>query len=79
MIIKVAMPVPMGARRWFRRNSEKALEAVMEDVVEAALDAVNSVDPGVAIVLMLVLWARVRVAKADGHWDSDGVDYSTVV
>ena len=67
------------ARQWLRRNSERALEAVMDDVVEVALDAVNSVDPGVAIVLMLVLWVRVRAAKAEEGCEDGGTDDSIVV
>jgi hypothetical protein len=52
---------------------------MMDDVVEVALDAVNSVDPGVAIVLMLVLWVRVRAAKAEEGCEDDGTDDSIVV
>jgi hypothetical protein len=49
------------ARLWLRRNSERALDAIMEDVTETALDAVNSVEPTMAIVLILILWLRVVV------------------
>jgi hypothetical protein len=52
---------------------------MMDDVVEVALDAVNSVDPGVAIVLMLVLWVRVRAAKAEEGCEDGGTDDSIVV
>ena len=54
------------ARRWLRLNSERALEAVMEDITESALDAVNTIDPRLAVGLILILWLRVvTVAQED--------------
>jgi hypothetical protein len=47
------------ARQWLHRNSEKAFEVVLDDVAESALDMVNSVDPVVAVVLILVFWLRI--------------------
>ena len=59
------------ARQWLRRNSEKAFEVVMDDMTESALDAVNSIEPVMAIVLILVFWLRVYlVAKEETDVDA---------
>jgi hypothetical protein len=57
------------ARRWLRRNSERAFEVVMEDVAESALDVVNSVEPGIALALILLLWLRVMVVAKESKTD----------
>ena len=58
------------ARWWLRRNSKWAVEVMMEDVTESALDMVNSVQPAVAIALILVVWLRVvMVVKEEGGDD----------
>ena len=44
----------------------------MEDVTESALDAVNSVEPIVAVVLIVIVWLRVAaVAKDSTHSHSE--------
>ena len=65
-------------RQWLRRNSERALEAVMEDAVEAALDVVNSVNPCLAIALILILWMRVKTTTK-GCCETDEPEDSIVV
>ena len=46
------------------------MEVMMEDVTESALDMVNSVQPAVAIALILVVWLRVvMVVKEEGGDD----------
>ena len=49
------------ARQWLRRNSEKALEALAEDMTEAALDAINSIEPRLAVIILLAIWLRIIV------------------
>lgn len=58
------------ARRWLRQNSERAFELVLEDVAESALDVVNSVDPGIALALMLLLWLRVMAVASESAEDT---------
>ena len=47
------------ARQWLRINSEKAFEAMSEDMAESALDAVNSIEPHLAAVLVFIVACRV--------------------
>jgi hypothetical protein len=58
------------AHRWLRRNSERVFEVVMEDVAESALDMVNSVEPGIALALILLLWLRVMTVAKEPADDS---------
>jgi hypothetical protein len=48
-------------RQWLRRNSEEALEALAEDMAEVALDAINSIEPRLALILILAIWLRIVV------------------
>ena len=43
---------------------------VLEDVAESALDVVNSVDPGIALALMLLLWLRVMAVASESAEDT---------
>ena len=47
------------ARQWLHRNSERAFEAMADDITESALDMVNSIEPPFAVVLILIIWLRV--------------------
>ena len=49
------------ARQWLHRNSERALDALTEDMADSALDMVNSVEPHLAVILLLFIWLRVFV------------------
>jgi hypothetical protein len=49
------------ARQWLRRNSERAFEVMMDDVMESVLDMVNSIEPSAAIVLILLIWLRMLI------------------
>ena len=62
------------ARQWMHRNSERALEAVMEDVTECALNAVNSMEPVMAIALILLVWLRIVAVKASATNETCGWD-----
>jgi len=42
----------------------------MEDVAESALDMVNSVEPGIALALILLLWLRVMTVAKEPADDS---------
>ena len=59
------------ARQWLRRNSERALEALAEDMTEVALDAINSIEPRLALLLILAIWLRVVVVANTPESESD--------
>ena len=64
------------ARQWLRRNSERAFEVMMDDIMESVLDMVNSIEPSAAIVLILLIWLRMLIVantpvestKSDEEW-----------
>lgn len=49
------------ARQWLHRNSERAFEALADDLTESALDVLNSIEPHVAITLILIIGLRVFI------------------
>jgi hypothetical protein len=51
------------ARRWLHRNSERAVDALAEDVSDSVLDWVNSMDPRLAAALVLIIWVRIWVVS----------------
>lgn len=59
------------ARQWLHRNSERAFEAMADDIAESVLDMVNSIEPPLAVVLILIIWLRVlavaNAKDADSH------------
>jgi hypothetical protein len=57
------------ARQWLRRNSKRVIEAMEEDVTESVLDAVNSVEPALAVVLILMIWLRVMTVACSSEWE----------
>jgi hypothetical protein len=60
------------ARQWLHRNSERAFEALADDITESALDVVNSIEPHLAIALIVIIGLRVlAVAHSDTKPDTD--------
>jgi hypothetical protein len=58
------------ARRWLHINSERAFEALAEDMTESALDVVNSIEPHLAVALIVIIGLRV-LAIANSNTTSD--------
>ena len=61
------------ARQWLRRNSERAFEVVIDDITESALDAVNSIEPRIAVIFIFIIWFRVMVV-ANEEKDCESLD-----